>query len=71
MGLAVGDYLHTGRPALAVTDFSMDNTALYRNDGNWDFQEISYAAGVGLPSVRGRSGALRLWIWITTVGWTW
>jgi hypothetical protein len=51
MGLAVGDYLHTGRPSLAVTDFSMDNTALYRNDGNWDFQEVSYAAGVGLPSV--------------------
>jgi hypothetical protein len=51
MGLAVGDYLHTGRPALAVTDFSMDNTALYRNDGNWDFQEVSYAAGIGLPSV--------------------
>ena len=51
MGIAVGDYLHTGRPSLVVTNFSMDNTPLYRNDGNWDFQDVSYAAGIGLPSV--------------------
>jgi enediyne biosynthesis protein E4 len=51
MGIAVGDYLHSGRPSLVVTNFSMDNTSLYRNDGHWDFQEISYAVGVGLPSV--------------------
>jgi enediyne biosynthesis protein E4 len=51
MGVAVGDYLHTGRPSLVVTNFSMDNTPLYRNDGNWDFQEVSYATGIGLPSV--------------------
>jgi hypothetical protein len=51
MGVAVGDYLHTGRPSLVVTNFSMDNTPLYRNDGNWNFQDVSYAAGIGLPSV--------------------
>jgi hypothetical protein len=51
MGASVGDYLHTGRPSLVVTNFAMDNTPLYRNDGNWDFQEVSYAAGIGLPSV--------------------
>jgi enediyne biosynthesis protein E4 len=51
MGVTSGDYLHTGRPSLAVTNFSLDNTPLYRNDGNWDFQEVSYPAGVGLPSV--------------------
>ena len=51
MGVAVGDYLHTGRPSLAVTNFSNDNTPLYRNDGNWDFQDVSYQAGTGLPSV--------------------
>lgn len=51
MGVAVGDYLHTGRPALAVTNFALDNTPLYRNGGNWDFQEVSYAAGIGLPSL--------------------
>ena len=51
MGVSVGDYLHTGRPALVVSDFALDNTPLYRNGGNWDFQEVSYAAGVGLPSL--------------------
>jgi enediyne biosynthesis protein E4 len=51
MGVAVGDYLHTGRPALAVTDFASDNTPLYRNQGNWNFEEVSYASGVGLPSL--------------------
>jgi enediyne biosynthesis protein E4 len=51
MGVSVGDYLHTGRPSLVVTTFSMDNTPLYRNDGNWNFQEVSYAAGIGLASV--------------------
>ena len=51
MGVTVGDYLHTGRPALAVSNFALDNTPLYRNGGNWDFQEVSYAAGVGLPSL--------------------
>jgi hypothetical protein len=51
MGVAIGDYNHTGRPSIAVSNFSMDNTPLYRNDGNWDFQEVSYPAGIGLPSV--------------------
>lgn len=51
MGVAVGDYLHTGLPSLAVTDFALDNTPLYRNQGNWSFDDVSYAAGVGLPSV--------------------
>lgn len=51
MGVAIGDYLHTGRPSLAVTNFALDNTPLYRNDGNWNFEDVSYASGIGLPSV--------------------
>lgn len=51
MGIAVGDYLHTGRPSLYVTNFSDENNVLYRNDGNWNFSEVSYASGVGLPSL--------------------
>ena len=47
MGVAIGDYLHTGRPSLFVTNFSVDYTTLYRNDGNWDFQDVSYQSGVG------------------------
>jgi FG-GAP-like repeat len=53
MGVAVGDYLHTGRPSLAVTTFSMDNTPLYRNDvGQAD---VRRAAQAGLETFRSAS----------------
>jgi len=51
MGIAIGDYSHTGRPSMVVTTFALDNSPLYRNDGKWDFQDVSYASGLGLPSV--------------------
>jgi hypothetical protein len=51
MGIAIGDYRHTGRPSLYVTNFSDENDLLYRNDGNWNFTEVSYASGVALPSL--------------------
>ena len=51
MGIAVGDYLHTGRPSLYVTNFSDENDLLYRNDGDWNFTEVSYPSGVALASL--------------------
>jgi len=51
MGIAIGDYLHTGRPSLSVTNFSDENDLLYRNEGNWNFAEVSYPSGVALPSL--------------------
>jgi enediyne biosynthesis protein E4 len=51
MGIAIGDYLHTGRPSLYVTNFSDENDLLYRNEGNWNFSEVSYSSGVALPSL--------------------
>ncbi len=51
MGIAIGDYMHTGRPSLFVTNFENENDLLYRNDGNWNFTEVSYPAGVALPSL--------------------
>jgi len=51
MGIGVGDYNHTGRPSLYVTNFSDENDLLYRNDGDWNFTEVSYPAGVALPSL--------------------
>ena len=52
MGVAIGDYLHTGRPSLYVTHYADDYDTLFRNDGNWTFQDVSYKSGVALPSVR-------------------
>lgn len=51
MGIAVGDYNHSGRPSLYVTNFSDENDLLYKNEGNWQFKESSYVAGVALPSL--------------------
>jgi enediyne biosynthesis protein E4 len=51
MGLAIADYLHTGRPSLHVTNFSDEYDDLYRNDGNWSFSDVSYASGVATPSL--------------------
>lgn len=51
MGVAIGDYLHTGRPSLYITNFADEYDTLYRNDGNWDFHDVSYPSGVALPSL--------------------
>ena len=51
MGIAIGDYLHNGRPSLYVTNFADEYNVLYRNDGNWDFQDVSYQAAVALPTL--------------------
>jgi enediyne biosynthesis protein E4 len=51
MGLAVGDYLHTGRPSLFVTNFSDEYSNLFHNDGDWNFSDVSYKSGVALPSL--------------------
>src|SRR5579862_7409151 len=47
MGVAVGDYLHTGRFAVFVSHFDNEYAALYRNDGGMTFSEVSLATGVG------------------------
>ena len=51
MGVAVGDYNHTGRFSLYITNFVDENNALYQNQGNYDFREVSYDAGVGLATL--------------------
>ena len=51
MGIAIGDYNHTGRPSLYVTNFSGDYDTLYLNNGNYDFRDVSYPSGVALPAL--------------------
>ena len=51
MGLAIGDYLHKGYPSIFITNFSDEYDTLYRNDGNWDFEDVSYKSGEALPSM--------------------
>ncbi len=46
MGVAAGDYLHTGRLALFVTNFADQYEALYRHDGALQFADVSFASGI-------------------------
>ncbi len=51
MGLALGDYDHSGRPSIYVTNFADEYDTLYKNEGNYDFHDVSYKSGVALPSL--------------------
>jgi hypothetical protein len=46
MGVALGDYLHTGRMSVLISHFDNEYAAFYRNDGHIDFTDISNASGI-------------------------
>lgn len=46
MGVALGDYLHTGRSSIAISHFSDEYASLYRNDGKMSFSDVSYVSGI-------------------------
>jgi hypothetical protein len=46
MGIAIGDYLHTGRMSLLLSHFDVEYAALYRNEGNMNFTDVSIASGI-------------------------
>jgi len=50
MGVAVGDYLHTGKFAIFVTNFADEYNTLYKNNGNYDFTDVSFTAKVAQPA---------------------
>jgi hypothetical protein len=46
MGLAVGDFENKGRMSIAISHFSDEYMALYRNEGGMNFTDVSHSAGV-------------------------
>lgn len=46
MGLAIGDYMHTGRLSFLISHFSEEYATLFRNDGGMSFTDASYASGI-------------------------
>jgi enediyne biosynthesis protein E4 len=46
MGVALGDYMHTGRFSIAISHFSEEYATLYRNDGGMNFTDVSYPSGI-------------------------
>jgi hypothetical protein len=52
MGISVGDYQNNGWLDIVATDFSDDYKVLFHNDGDANFTDISYHAGIaqeGIP----------------------
>jgi hypothetical protein len=47
MGLAVGDYDNDGRVDFHITNFSDDSNVLYHNDGDGNFTDVTFVAGLG------------------------
>ncbi|MDQ2747399.1 MAG: CRTAC1 family protein [Acidobacteriota bacterium] len=50
MGAAIGDYTHTGRFSIFVTNFVDEYNTLYRNDGDYNFTDVSFTAKVAQMS---------------------
>ena len=51
MGLAVGDYDNDGRVDFHITNFSDDSNVLYQNDGDTNFTDVTFQAGLGEISI--------------------
>jgi hypothetical protein len=51
MGLGVGDFDNDGRVDFHITNFSDDSNTLYRNDGEGNFTDITFQAGLGETSI--------------------
>src|SRR6266700_1185490 len=51
MGVTLGDYDHSGRLSLFITNFDDDYNTLYHNDGKGSFTDVSYAAKVAAVSL--------------------
>jgi len=50
MGVDVGDFENSGKPGIAITNFDNEMIGLYRAVRPGTYDDISIAAGVGLPS---------------------
>ena len=51
MGIAVGDYNRDGKVDFLITTFSDDYKTLYRNDGDNNFSDVTFRAGLGSPTI--------------------
>ncbi len=68
MGVAWGDYLHTGRMSILISHFDNEYAALYRNDGGLNFIDASMSSGVA-KGTRGLVGWGDAFVDFANTGW--
>jgi len=68
MGIAIGDYLHTGRMSLVISHFDNESAAFYRNDGKMNFTDVAAQSGVG-RGTRGYVGWGDAFVDFANSGW--
>ena len=68
MGVAIGDYLHTGRMSLLISHFDNEYAAFYRNDGAMNFTDISMLSKIA-PGTRGYVGWGDAFVDFSNSGW--
>jgi hypothetical protein len=68
MGIAVGDYLHTGRISVLISHFDNEYAAFYRNDGDMNFTDIAVPSGIG-RGTRGYVGWGDAFVDFANSGW--
>ena len=68
MGVALGDYLHTGRMSLLISHFDNEYAALYRNEGGTNFTDVSMPSGVA-KATRGYVGWGDAFVDFANNGW--
>jgi hypothetical protein len=69
MGVAYGDYLHTGRMSLAISHFDIEYAVLYRNEGGMNFTDESIASGIA-RGTQGYVGWGDAFVDFSNDGWT-
>lgn len=68
MGIAVGDYMHTGRMSLFISHFDSEYAVFYRNDGDMNFTDVSVPSGIA-RSTRGKVGWGDAFVDFSNDGW--
>jgi len=50
MGIDIGDFLNSGTPGIAITNFDNEMVGLYRASGKGSYEDVATQSGIGLPS---------------------
>jgi enediyne biosynthesis protein E4 len=68
MGIALGDFMHTGRMSLLISHFDSEYAAFYRNDGGMSFTDVSVPSGIA-KATRGFVGWGDAFVDFANDGW--